>query len=167
MSRRNILTIMETTTSFAPLAGRLAAHAVDLRPVEGSRDNLAKFMALVLCALLDMLVLVCEMLDARAVVATRTVIAAVPRDGRAPCIASPRAGHLRLPRTMRMVSPIVGTVARVVAPRLAVASSETAVATIAGPWLASDRPRFATVVPLRKPAFSIESTHALFVTITK
>ncbi len=58
--------IMSKTTSFAPLAARLAAQAAELRPVDGARDDLAKFAALVMCALLDMLILVCEMLDTRA-----------------------------------------------------------------------------------------------------
>lgn len=59
---------MSTTLSFAPLAARLSAQAVELRLVDGSRDNLAKFMAQVVCALLDILIYVCEMLDARAAV---------------------------------------------------------------------------------------------------
>ncbi len=41
--------------------------------MDGSRDKLAKFMALVMCALLDMLILACEMLDAGTIADMRAV----------------------------------------------------------------------------------------------
>ncbi len=62
-----VLTIMETPMSFAPLAGRLAAHAAAIRPAEDARNDMAKVMALVMCAILEMFILLCEALDARAV----------------------------------------------------------------------------------------------------
>ena len=89
---------METPMSFTPLAGRLAAHAAELRPVEGSRDNLAKFAALVLCALLDMLILVCELLDARTSAEARPkAVAVLAQRTASPWLAWSRdAGPIRI-----------------------------------------------------------------------
>jgi len=79
---------METPMSFAPLAGRLAAHAAKIRPADGARVDVAMIMALFVCALLEMLICVCEALDARAAAEARAV-AAPPRA--TPLSQAPRA----------------------------------------------------------------------------
>jgi len=72
---------METTTSFAPLAGRLAAKAAEIRPAHGAKVSWANFMALFWCAIFEMLILLCEALDARAAADARAAVAAPsPRD---------------------------------------------------------------------------------------
>lgn len=93
--------------SFAPLAERLAAHAAGLRPVKGSRDNLAKFMSLVTCALLDMLILACEMLDARAAAGVCPLAAAV---------SAPRVGCRALPSVRRASAPVLAREVRASTP---------------------------------------------------
>ncbi len=157
---------METPTSFAPLAGRLAAQAAELRPAEGSRDNLAKFMALVVCALLDMLVLVCEMLDARAAIGVRPVAAFAPPVNTVVVVLVPRAGRLASPGKRPMRALTLVPEVRAVAPRQAATSSETTEATTAGAWLAPGRLRFGTVAPLQNAVFRSRLTHDHFVTIT-
>ena len=83
---------METIPPFAPLAARLAAQAAALRPADEARDDLAKFAALVMCALLDMLVCLCTALDARASIGVWSTAAPVPRFSRAVVPVS-RAGQ--------------------------------------------------------------------------
>ncbi len=151
--------------SFAPLAGRLAAQAAELRPVDGSRDNLAKFMALVVCALLDMLVLVCEMLDARYALGARPVVASAVRVGNAASVPAPPAGRQATLGRARKVGAVT--------PRAADVSSETADAIPFGPWLAwsrdpgQSRPcSLGTTAPPRKAAFSLAPTHVVFVAIS-
>ena len=116
--------------SFAPLAGRLAAHAAELRPVEGSRDNLAKFLALVMCALLDMLILVCEMLDARAAAGVCTA---------ASCVSAPSMRRQVSPGTRRTPTLKLVPAVRAIAPIRAEAKSITTVATARSPCLAWSR----------------------------
>ncbi len=70
---------MEAVHSFAPLAARLAARADEIRPVDGAEATWDGFLALFICAILHMLILLCEALDARAAAVAR--MAAVP----APC----------------------------------------------------------------------------------
>jgi len=80
--------------SFAPLAGRLAAHAAKLRPAGGARVDLGMIMALFVCALLEMLICVCEALDARAAAeAARAMAALASRDAEAASVPAPRAGR--------------------------------------------------------------------------
>ncbi len=84
---------METPVSFAPLAGRLAAAAAKIRPVDGARVDVANFMALFVCALLEMLICVCEALDARAAAeAARAMAVAASREVEASSVQAPRAG---------------------------------------------------------------------------
>ena len=80
--------------SFAPLAGRLAAVAAKIRPVDGARVDLAMIMALFVCALLEMLICVCEALDARAAAeAARALAAPASRNVEAGAVPVPRAGR--------------------------------------------------------------------------
>ncbi len=146
--------------SFAPLAGRLAAHAAELRPVEGSRDNLAKFAALVLCALLDMLILVCELLDARTSAEARPTAVAV--------LAQRTASPSRPSTSTLSLVPMV----RAVASRGVEFQSRTVGVTLSGPWLAWSRdagPIRIFSLPMAAPSenevFHPASRHALFVTI--
>jgi len=90
---------METTTSFAPLAGRLAAKAAEIRPVDGAEVSWANFMALFWCAIFEMLILLCEALDARAAADARRAVAAPAARGAAvgPVLAA-RPGHVATPR---------------------------------------------------------------------
>ncbi len=130
---------METIPSFAPLAGRLAAHAAELRPVEGSRDNLAKFMALVMCALLDMLILVCEMLDTRDAICPNPVTASVQRADKAVSVPTLCAGRQTLSgaRPVRLLS--LSPAVQLTVSERAVGHSETAEMRRVGPWLAWSR----------------------------
>jgi len=85
---------MKTPVSFAPLAARLAARAAEIRPAHGARVDVAMIMALFVCALLEMLICVCETLDARAVAEARAVTASAPRDLKAGSVPAVRAkGH--------------------------------------------------------------------------
>ena len=89
-----IVTSMETIQSFAPLAARLAACADKIRPADGARDDWAKVVALVWCAVLQMLILLCEALDARAAADARLAAVAAPRTvpaSRSACKALPGA----------------------------------------------------------------------------
>ena len=96
---------METTTSFASLAGRLAAKAAEIRPVDGAKVSWANFMALFWCAIFEMLIALCEALDARA--AADAVAASTVRDAHVgPVLAAP-PGHAAMPRArpvLRLVS---------------------------------------------------------------
>ncbi len=72
---------METPVSFAPLAARLAAHAAKIRPVDGARHDWDEIGALIVCLMLEMLIALCEALDARAAAeAARLVTAPASRD---------------------------------------------------------------------------------------
>ncbi len=85
---------METPVSFAPLAARLAAAAAEIRPVDGAEVSWANFMALFVCALLEMLICLCEALDARAAAeAARAVAAPTSRNVEASTVPAPRAGR--------------------------------------------------------------------------
>jgi len=89
---------METTTSFAPLAGRLAAKAAEIRPVDGAAVSWANFMALFWCAIFEMLILLCETLDARAAADARAVAAPAARDAAVAPVLAARPGHVATPR---------------------------------------------------------------------
>ncbi len=80
--------------SFAPLAARLAARAAEIRPVDGAEVSWANFMALFVCAILEMLILLCEALDARAAAeAARLGVAPASRDVAEVAIPALRAGR--------------------------------------------------------------------------
>ena len=83
---------MQPPMSFAPLAGRLAAKAAEIRPVAGAKVSWANFMALFWCAIFEMLILLCEALDARAAAdAARALAAPAPQDVRAAVVPASRA----------------------------------------------------------------------------
>ena len=116
---------MEAVHSFAPLAGRLAAKAAEIRPADGAEVSWANFMALFFCAILHMLIALCEALDARAAADARLAAAPAGRAGR---VAMP--GAERAPRLAR--APVEQAVATIPA----VAPSRTAGPVRGGPWLA-------------------------------
>ncbi len=88
--------VMETTTSFAPLAGRLAAKVAEIRPAAGAKVSWANFMALFLCAIVEMLILLCETLDARA--AAEAAGLPTARDAAVRAAPAIRSGHAAMPR---------------------------------------------------------------------
>ncbi len=95
---------METTTSFAPLAGRLAAKVAEIRPAEGAAVSWANFMALFWCAIFEMLILLCETLDARAAAeAAGFVPALAARDANARPVLAARPAHPAMPRAGHML----------------------------------------------------------------
>ncbi len=131
--------VMETTTSFAPLAGRLAAKAAEIRPVAGAKVSWANLMALFFCAIFEMLILLCETLDARAA-AEAARLATAPREvakvavpvrraGRQATSSERRAPWLALVPAVQATTPI----------RAAAPSGTTGRPTPAGPRLASSR----------------------------
>ncbi len=97
---------METTMSFAPLAARLAARADEIRPVDGAEATWANFMALFVCAILQMLILLCEALDARAAADARLLAAPLARDAGHHPVLAVRPRHPAMPgagRVLRLV----------------------------------------------------------------
>ncbi len=92
---------MAPTTSFAPLAARLAARADEIRPVDGAEVSWANFMALFVCSILEMLIALCEALDARAAADARLVMAPATRDSVASVVPAARAGCRALPAAVR------------------------------------------------------------------
>ena len=101
MERPIIVWLMEKIPSFAPLAARLAVLADKIRPVDGARDDWAKVVALVWCAVLQMLILLCEALDTRAAADARLMAVAAPRDGEARFVLGARSGCPALPGARR------------------------------------------------------------------
>ena len=123
--------VMETSMSFAPLAGRLAARAAEIRPADGAEVSWANFMALFFCAILEMLILLCEALDARAAAeAARLVAAPASRDVAVAAIPARRAGRQALSSERR-------------APRLALAPDVEAItpSRAAAPFQTTGRPK--------------------------
>jgi len=94
---------METTTSFAPLAARLAAQADKIRPADGARNDWAKIVALVWCLVFAMLIALCEALDARAATVARAVAAPAARDADAGPVLATRPGPPAMPRARRVL----------------------------------------------------------------
>ena len=78
-----MFSLMEAVHSFAPLAARLAARADEIRPVDGAKATWDGFMALFVCAILHMLILLCEALHARAAADARLAAAPAVREGAA------------------------------------------------------------------------------------
>jgi len=95
--------VMETTTSFAPLAARLAAQADKIRPADGARNDWAKIVALVWCLVFAMLIALCEALDARAAAVARAVAAPAARDADAGPVLATQPGHAAMPRAQRVL----------------------------------------------------------------
>ena len=84
---------METPVSFAPLAARLAARAAEIPPAPGARDDWDKIGALLVCLVLEMLICLCEALDARAAAEARLVATLASRDLKASSVQAPRPGR--------------------------------------------------------------------------
>ena len=139
--------------------------------MDGSRDDWAKVMALVACAVLEMLICLCEALDAGALVGMSPAIASTARDDKAVFITVPRQS---VPGKRRLPSSRFAPSVRVVAPRPAAAHPEVTEIPAAGPWLAWSRdpgplqsiPRSGNVIPSRKAAFLPRDTHAHFVALS-
>lgn len=131
---------METIPSFAPLAARLAAHAAAVRSVDESRDDLAKIMSLVICALLEMLICVCAALDARSAAGSSPVAASAdPCEGKSASVQAPRGGRPVLPRERSAYALSLVPVVRAVVQSQAAASSKPAKVTSAAPVLVWSR----------------------------
>ena len=122
---------MASTPSFAPFAGRLAAKAAEIRPADGAKASWANFMALFWCAIFEMLILLCEALDARAAADAGAV--AAPRDGAARPAVATRLATGRAPR-LALVPGV-----QVPAPTRDVVLSRTAEPAFVAPWLAWSR----------------------------
>jgi len=126
---------MAPQPSFGPLAARLAAKADEIRPAEGAEVSWANFIALFFCAIFQMLILLCETLDARAALVASSVAAPASRDGR----------PLRAPAERGAMRAVVRAPARPVdvqalAPERDAAPAGTIGPRPAGPWLAWSRP---------------------------
>ncbi len=76
-----------------PPAARLAARAAEIRPAPGARNDWDKIGALVVCLVLEMLICLCEALDARAAAEARAVTAPAPRDVEAGTVQASRAAR--------------------------------------------------------------------------
>ncbi len=92
---------MAPTPSFAPVAARLAARADEIRSVDGAEVSWANFMALFFCAIFQMLILLCEALDARGAADARPLTAPASHDGMAGVVPAVRAGCRALPGAVR------------------------------------------------------------------
>ena len=133
--------VMETPVSFAPLAARLAAHAAKIRPAHGARNDWDKIGALLVCLVLEMLIALCEALDARAAAeAARAVAAPASRGVGAASVLAPRAGR-QAPSGERRVPrlALVPTVQAIIPSRAAALSGTTERPAPATPWLAWSR----------------------------
>ncbi len=142
--------------------------------MEGSRDTLAKLMALVICAVLELLICVCAMLDARAALDARTAAVDALRDDKPASVLAARLEHPAPHNERRARSPRLAVQAGVAAPKQADAPAETAAATPSGPCLAWSRepgpmravPASPWRPPSRKAVFPLAPTHVLFVAIS-
>ena len=160
---------MKPQPFFGPLAARLAAKADEIRPADGAEVSWANFMALFFCAIFQMLILLCEALDARAAFVASFVAAPASRDGKS----------LRAPAERAAMRAVVRAPARsldvqALAPERDDAPAGTTGPRAAGPWLAWSRPpgpRRPMAVPKvgffrRKSGFPARIQHAYFVTIS-
>jgi len=128
---------MEATQSFAPLAARLAARVAEIRPVDGAEVSWANFMALFFCAILGMLILLCEALDARAAADARLLAAPAARNGAAGAVPVARRARRALPGTVRPPRLALAPKGLAMAPKPDEAGSGTAEPTrdkISLPW---------------------------------
>ena len=125
---------MEPTRSFALLAARLAARADEIRPVDGAEVSWANFMALFVCAILQMLILLCEALEARAAADAGPMTAPAQREGAARPAVAARPVVGRAPR-LALVPDV-----QALFPKRDAALSGTAGPAAIGPWLAWSRP---------------------------
>jgi len=159
--------------SFAPLAGRLAAQAAKIRPAHGARVDLSMIIALFVCALLEMLICVCEALDAQAAAQARAVAAPASRDMAAAAVPALRAGR-QAPSSERGASrlALVPAIQAITPSRAAASCGSTERPTPADPRLVWSRdPGPIRAIPALVPwrprretcAFTPAITHAYFV----
>ena len=167
---------MNAPISFAPLAGRLAAHAAKIRPADGARVDIGMIMALFVCALLEMLICVCEALDAQAAAqALAAVAAAASRDTAIPAPRGARqapSSEKRAPR-LALVPEVRATIPSGADAPFRTTGRRTATL----PWLAWSRdpgPTRAVLPSQSRPfrethemrAFTPGIMHAYFITIS-
>ncbi len=167
---------METTTSFAPLAGRLAAKVAEIRPAEGAAVSWANFMALFFCAIFEMLILLCEALDARAAAEAAGLVAApAPREVAKVAIPARRAGRQAPSSEKRAPWLAFAPDTQATTPSRAAAPSRTTEPPApTGPWLAWSRdpgPIRAVHAPPWRPgremrAFTVVIKHPRFVALS-
>ena len=114
------------TTSFAPLAGRLAAKVAEIRPAVGAEAGWANVMALFWCAIIEMLIALCEALDARAAAeAARPLAAPAPRHVAKVAVPALRAGRQAPSTEKRSPRLILVSEVHAITPSRAAASSGT------------------------------------------
>ncbi len=140
--------------SFAPLAARLAAQAAKIRTVDGARVDVAMIMALFVCALLEMLICVCEALDAEAAVKAARAVAAPrnARPGTVPALCAGRQASLSEGHAPRLA--LVPEVCAITPSRAVALSGTTKHPTPATLWLAWSRdpgPSRAVLAPPWRP----------------
>ena len=170
---------MAPTPSFAPLAARLAARADEICPADGAEAGWDNFMALLACAILQMLIILCEALDARALADAGLTAAPATRDGEAHLVvaARPRCEAMRVAGCGLLLAR--APVARAMLPKRDDAPSGTAGPVSKGTWLAWVRPAPSSLVagtasrslpfmavPPRKAALRPAIKHAFIVTIS-
>lgn len=165
---------METTTSFAPLAARLAAQVEKMRPAHGTRNDMAKVVALLWCLVFAMLIALCEALDARTATVARAVAVSPACDTTVRPVPAPRPAQAVTPRAGRMLRLVQADNAQPVAPK-----RDALLAWKFGVPLRSTLPAWAPLHPTpcwrppqteifrRKEAMPCPASHVYFVVITK
>ncbi len=161
---------MQPVPSFAPLAGRIAAKVAEIRPAAGAAVSWANFMALFWCVIFEMLIGLCEALDARAAADARLAAAPAMREGATRPVVSALAGRKR-PVAARAPRLALVPKAQATSPERDAVS--TARPLFGGPWLAWSRhsgPAWAVAGPVyRGPAKKSASRpgikHVVIVTI--
>lgn len=156
---------METIPSFSPLAARLSILVDEILPGDGAEDTLGKVVALVFCALLQMLIRVCVALDARAaagvvpvmdgaaVVARRVLPRPSVRGSRADCWERRRPDTLSVKRN-EMVAATAGF------------TSESDGSGEGLPWFDARRRPRRIAVPARNQAHQTPFKHVYSVTLS-
>ena len=163
---------MEAVHSFAPLAGRLAAKVAEIRPAAGAKVSWANFMALFFCAIFEMLILLCEALDARAA-AEAARLAASPREDVTRPVVAAGPGHGAMPVAGRAPRLALVPDVQAISPQRDAALPGTAASAPTGPRLAWTRhpcPAWAVAgrvaIPPKNAAWRPGIRHAHFVTLT-
>ncbi len=163
---------MEAVHSFAPLAGRLAAKAAEIRPAAGAEISWANFMALFWCAIFEMLIALCEALDARAAIDARLLAAPAAREAGHRPVPAARAEHPAMPGTGRVLRLVRMDDAPSLAPKWEAGVAGTAEAPFPGarppaapPWpVPGWRPPQIANSPRKGPPTSLVR-HAYIVTV--
>jgi len=90
---------MQITPPLSPLATRLTAQADEIRPADGARNGLAKVIALMLGALLELMIRLCATRDAPVSAVVPPVVPSAPLEGESRVAPAPRAGGGAMSRT--------------------------------------------------------------------